>query len=149
MTHVCIFIILSPFDSEQSDLIHRIYADPLLEKLPLMKDLLKCFITQELMRWDIINQLYGSSLKSLKIFDQTTEAGLKRYKTLRHRIVEHVKRILKTLEYPCYCKVLLSNHNEEIDNFVRPRIIRKFLSHLGIRRIPICFSSQQNDFCKN
>jgi 26S proteasome regulatory subunit N5 len=104
---------MSPFDNEQSDLIHRVYMDPALEKLPMMKDLLKLFTTAELMRWTKIEEIYGPTLKALNIFDPKTETGQKRYKTLHQRIVEHV--LASNLEHPSYQQILLKDHNEETD----------------------------------
>jgi 26S proteasome regulatory subunit N5 len=90
LAHIVVFIILSPFDNEQSDLIHRIKADGALDKIPMLRDMLKLFTTKELMRWVKIDEIYGPTLKSMSIFDLKTEAGQKRYKTLHERIVEHV-----------------------------------------------------------
>jgi 26S proteasome regulatory subunit N5 len=35
--HIVMFVILSPHDNEQSDLLHRTFADPNLNKVPLLK----------------------------------------------------------------------------------------------------------------
>ena len=43
------------------------------------------------MRWTKINEIYGAALKATSVFDPKTEAGIKRYKVLHQRIVEHVK----------------------------------------------------------
>ena len=37
LKNVVFFVILSPFDNEQWDLIHRIYEDPNLAKIPILK----------------------------------------------------------------------------------------------------------------
>jgi 26S proteasome regulatory subunit N5 len=37
LLNIVIFVILAPHDNEQSDLLHRINNEPLLEKLPLAK----------------------------------------------------------------------------------------------------------------
>ena len=41
MKHVALYIILSPYDNEQSDLIHRILQDKVLNEIPIYKALLK------------------------------------------------------------------------------------------------------------
>ena len=114
LLHVMMFIILSPYDSEQSDLINRINLDVSQEDHvnPQINELLKCFITPELMRWTKINEIYGPMLKSSAIFNPATEQGSKRYKNLHERIVEHVKELV-ILEYSCYQQVLFQNHDEE------------------------------------
>ena len=43
---VCLFIVLSPFDNEQSDLIHHILKEKCLEEIPKYKSLLEQFINQ-------------------------------------------------------------------------------------------------------
>eukprot|EP01112_Ceratiomyxa_fruticulosa_P021673 TRINITY_DN7706_c0_g6_i1.p1 TRINITY_DN7706_c0_g6~~TRINITY_DN7706_c0_g6_i1.p1 ORF type:complete len:425 (+),score=93.96 TRINITY_DN7706_c0_g6_i1:170-1444(+) len=59
---IVLFIILSPFNPEQADLLRRIYEDKNLQELPMYKDLLKWFITQELVRWPKLNELYHGEL---------------------------------------------------------------------------------------
>ncbi|KAJ3207864.1 26S proteasome non-ATPase regulatory subunit 12 [Entophlyctis luteolus] len=93
LQNVVFFIILSPYDNEQSDLIHRIYEDSNLEKTPLLKDLVKCFITNELMRWPKIEEIYGPTLKATNVFDKS-EAGQKRLKALHERVIEHNVRVI-------------------------------------------------------
>uniref|UniRef100_A0A8I3W963 PSMD12/CSN4-like N-terminal domain-containing protein n=1 Tax=Callithrix jacchus TaxID=9483 RepID=A0A8I3W963_CALJA len=62
---VVLYVILAPFDNEQSDLVHRISGDKKLEEIPKYKDLLKLFTTMELMHWSTlhcINFQYGPPL---------------------------------------------------------------------------------------
>ncbi|KAJ2993834.1 26S proteasome non-ATPase regulatory subunit 12 [Globomyces sp. JEL0801] len=88
LTNSVLFITLAPFDNEQSDLIHRINQDPQLAKLPLIKNFLKCFITNELMRWSKIDELYGATLKATNVFPVAQEEGKKRYEVLHKREAE-------------------------------------------------------------
>jgi 26S proteasome regulatory subunit N5 len=37
LKNVILFIVLSPYDNEQSDLLHRIYSDPNVSKIQLYK----------------------------------------------------------------------------------------------------------------
>ena len=46
-----LYCILSPYDNEQSDLIHRIKDDKNLEELPVYQQLVKLFTTPELINW--------------------------------------------------------------------------------------------------
>ncbi|KAI8924944.1 hypothetical protein BC831DRAFT_463209 [Entophlyctis helioformis] len=94
LKHVVLFIALSPFDNEQSDLIHRINEDANLSKIVLFKEFLKCFITSELMRWPKVEEIYGPALKASSVFDPATEGGQKRYKTLHKRVIEHNIRVI-------------------------------------------------------
>lgn len=53
-------------------------------------NLVKCFITRELMRWPSIQGIYGSTLRATTVFGQDSEGGEKRWEDLHTRVVEHV-----------------------------------------------------------
>uniref|UniRef100_A0A669E7C9 26S proteasome non-ATPase regulatory subunit 12 n=1 Tax=Oreochromis niloticus TaxID=8128 RepID=A0A669E7C9_ORENI len=97
---VVLYVILSPYDNEQSDLVHRISGDKKLEEIPKYKDLLKQFTTMELMRWASLVEDYGKELRegspnspATDVFSYTEE-GEKRWKDLKNRVVEHNIRIM-------------------------------------------------------
>lgn len=94
LENVVLYVILAPYDNEQSDLIHRIYEDANLAKIAMYRDLAKNFITPDLVRWPKIEEIYGSTLKSTAIFNLKDEAGAKRYKELHKRVVEHNLRVI-------------------------------------------------------
>ena len=48
MRNVSLYILLSPFDNEQSDLIQRILKEKTLEEIPVYKSLLEQFVNMEL-----------------------------------------------------------------------------------------------------
>lgn len=84
-----LYVILAPYDNEQSDLVHRISKDKKLEEIPkykydnpeniefirsihlmrrgfrffICRDLLKQFTTMELMRWTSLVDDYGKELR--------------------------------------------------------------------------------------
>ncbi|XP_020856561.1 26S proteasome non-ATPase regulatory subunit 12 isoform X2 [Phascolarctos cinereus] len=97
---VVLYVILSPFDNEQSDLVHRISSDKKLEEIPKYKDLLKLFTTMELMRWTTLVEDYGKELREGSLESPATdvfgytEEGEKRWKDLKNRVVEHNIRIM-------------------------------------------------------
>lgn len=94
LEHIVFFIILSPYDNEQSDLIHRIATDTRLSKLTIHQDLIKCFTANELMRWPKVEQIYGPPLQKTDIFDINTSEGRTRWDDLRKRVVEHNLRVI-------------------------------------------------------
>ena len=94
LSNVVYFIILSPYDNEQSDLLHRIAADPRLLELPMHQELVKCFTNVELMRWPRIEEIYGKHLRSTPVFNK--EKGEKRYEALKNRVIEHNIRVVAT-----------------------------------------------------
>ena len=51
-----IYLILSPYDNEQSDLVARVSEEPRLADVPLFKALLKNFTTQEIMLWSKVRK---------------------------------------------------------------------------------------------
>ncbi|KNZ60315.1 hypothetical protein VP01_1571g2 [Puccinia sorghi] len=100
------FVILAPYDNEQSDLLHRIAKEEdELKKIEAVYDLVKCFTTPELMRWPGIQELYGPSLRKSKVFgpqgilglegdieedvEEGTNPGESRWQELHKRVVEH------------------------------------------------------------
>jgi 26S proteasome regulatory subunit N5 len=88
-----LYVILSPFDNEQSDLLHRLYQDPKLAHLPQYQEIVKCFVTSELMRWSEIETTFGQLLNATTAFDKS-EQGQKRLKELHSRVVEHNIRVI-------------------------------------------------------
>lgn len=98
--YVSLYIILSPYDNEQSDLIHRILLDKSLEDIPQYKALLEQFTTWELINQEKLCELYEKDLRKggpnnlpTDVFDES-EQGAKRWEDLRSRVVEHNIRIM-------------------------------------------------------
>jgi len=94
LQNVVLFIVLSPYDNEQSDLLHRIYEGKKLTETPLHYELAKCFVTNELMRWPKIEEIYGTALKQTSVFDPKDEAGRHRWSELHKRVIEHNIRVI-------------------------------------------------------
>ncbi|KAK3822404.1 MAG: PCI domain-containing protein [Linnemannia elongata] len=89
-----LFVVLAPFDNEQSDLIQRVYIEADEVDTPVYRDLLKCFITTELMRWAMIEQIFGPTLGQNTALATGDEAARKRLKELHNRVVEHNIRVI-------------------------------------------------------
>jgi len=100
LKNIVLYIVLSPYDNEQSDLIHRIKSEKSLEELPQYKELLKMFITTELISWNHLCQSYEALMRAGTAECPATEAlsrdeaGEKRWKDLKNRVVEHNIRIM-------------------------------------------------------
>eukprot|EP00088_Acartia_fossae_P060399 TRINITY_DN7231_c0_g1_i1.p1 TRINITY_DN7231_c0_g1~~TRINITY_DN7231_c0_g1_i1.p1 ORF type:complete len:486 (-),score=172.02 TRINITY_DN7231_c0_g1_i1:118-1575(-) len=100
MKNVVIFIILSKYDNEQSDLIHRINKEKIMQDLPRYKSMLERFITSELINQSAFCQQFEKELRDGVEGSQPTgtfsrdEAGETRWKDLLTRIVEHNIRIM-------------------------------------------------------
>ncbi|KJE98065.1 proteasome 26S non-ATPase subunit 12, variant [Capsaspora owczarzaki ATCC 30864] len=88
-----LYLILAPFDNEQSDLLHRTQADKRLKQLPQLESLLKLFTTAELINWVDLEATYGAELRNGDVF-AATEAGAQRWEDLKKRVIEHNIRVI-------------------------------------------------------
>ncbi|KAI0080349.1 26S proteasome non-ATPase regulatory subunit 12 [Panus rudis PR-1116 ss-1] len=89
LEHIVYYIVLAPHDNEQSDMLHRLFIDPVLTKLELHYALVKCFTTPELMRWPGIEAIYGPHLRKTSVFSSD-----KLWEDLHTRVIEHNIRIV-------------------------------------------------------
>jgi len=63
--------------------------------LTCFSNLVKCFVTTELMRWPGIVSIYGEFLRKTPVFSSE-----KRWEDLHTRVIEHVRSSLKiTVDY--------------------------------------------------
>lgn len=99
LQRVIYFVILAPYDNEQSDLLHRIHQDTRNKQVELDAQLLKLFTLGELMRWPEVASRFGPHLCSTDVFDaepgQSEDAKAhQRWKDLRKRVIEHNIRVV-------------------------------------------------------
>lgn len=133
---VALFIVLSPFDNEQSDLIHHILKEKHLKEIPKYKSLLEQFINQELIDQKKLVQLYGPELKQgskdsppTTVFNDKSEEGRKRWDDLKNRVVEHNIRIMAKY----YTKVTLKRMSELLD--LKVEETEDFLSKMVVDKL--------------
>jgi len=100
MRNAVLFIVLAKYDNEQSDLIHRIKAEKVLQDLTKYKEVLDKFTTFELINQDAFCQQFEQELRAgsegspaTEVFNKSEE-GEARWKDLLTRIVEHNIRIM-------------------------------------------------------
>lgn len=99
LQRVIYFILLAPYDNEQSDLLHRIAQDSRISiSCPTEGELLKRFTVPELMRWPAIESNFGSQLTSTDIFSATESSqdpkAHQRWLDFRKRVIEHNVRVI-------------------------------------------------------
>nr|CAG4650919.1 EOG090X04UV [Simocephalus serrulatus]SVE94193.1 EOG090X04UV [Simocephalus serrulatus] len=101
MQHAILYLLLSPFDNEQSDLTHRFLQEKVVDEIPKYKELLQLFIAAELIHWATLCQQYQQVLRTgdastpaTDVFSIGTEQGEKRWKALKTRVVEYNIRIM-------------------------------------------------------
>jgi len=137
MKCVVLYLVLAPYDNEQSDLIHRIKDDKSkeLEDMPKYSELLTLFTTNELIIWrDLVTQ-FESELRNQppastagQIFTVKTEEGAKRWKDLKVRCVEHNIRVMALY----YTRVHMSRMSQLLD--LTEAETEEFLSNLVVNK---------------
>jgi len=99
LQRVIYFVLLAPYDNEQSDLLHRIAQDSRIsESCPTEGELIKRFTISELMRWPAIEQNFGTQLCSTDIFsnkeNKSDPKAHQRWLDFRKRVIEHNVRVI-------------------------------------------------------
>ncbi|KAF8419648.1 PCI domain-containing protein [Tirmania nivea] len=128
LERIVYYIILAPYDNEQSDLLHRIYQDPRLLTIPHHKSFLKCFTINELMRWPLIADAYGPELRSTDVFAVGGLKSEQRWADLRKRVIEHNVRIVAkyyTRIKMDRLKVLLDLDEDETESYLSQMVTQK------------------------
>jgi 26S proteasome regulatory subunit N5 len=126
------FVLLAPYDNEQSDILHHVNQDSRNSKLPKDAALLKQFTIPELMRWPIIEEQYGPHLCSTDVFSKTADPGDSkahtRYEALRHRVIEHNVRVVAKyytrITFPRLTE-LLDLSDDETEKYISDLVTKK------------------------
>ena len=89
LKHMAVYVILSPYDNEQSDAIHHILKEKALDKIQIYKNLLEQFTNLELIEQATFSADYENCLRknvegsnATGVFEYT-EAGQKRWDDLK------------------------------------------------------------------
>lgn len=97
LQRIIYYVILAPYDNEQSDLLHRVQADTRNTQIPTEAALLKLFTVPELMRWPEVSKHFGPHLCSTDVFAESPSGDAKaheRWEDLRKRVIEHNVRVV-------------------------------------------------------
>jgi 26S proteasome regulatory subunit N5 len=90
-----IFVVLASFSNDQSDLMNILYREKKLEHIPLYREFLHFFLTKELLRWPVVEKVFGDELRSIvHLFGNEDQASKLRWKHLNERVIEHNVRII-------------------------------------------------------
>lgn len=109
LKHCIVFIVLAPYGNEQNDLINRLSVseEKKLQQLPLLKDLVKRFLTMEILAWEDVQAKFLPDLLLLEPFQAT---GTERLVADLHRAVnEHNLRTIAKYYSKICAFHLLSN----------------------------------------
>lgn len=85
-----IYLTLSPFDHDVSEMLERFKKDPKIEQLPGFKAVLEAFTTPELIPWPIASE--GDYKEHEEFCDVKTQEEM--WKELHKRVVQHNIRVL-------------------------------------------------------
>src|SRR6202000_470439 len=99
LQRVIYFVLLAPYDNEQSDLLHRISQDSRIQtSCPTEAQLLKLFTAPELMRWPSIESNFRAHLTQTDIFSAQSNPkdpkAHQRWLDFRKRVIEHNVRVI-------------------------------------------------------
>ena len=129
-----LYVILAPFDNEQSDLLYRIKEDKALEEIVKYKEILDVFTTAELIQWKDLCQNYENELRvgttaevATDVFSKTDD-GNKRWADLKIRAVEHNIRVMAKY----YTRISLKRMSELLD--LTEGEAEEFLSNLVVNK---------------
>ncbi len=95
LSNMVVFVVLSPFDNHQSDLMNRIWVDRKLEETPLQlfREFMKPFVKGEIIHWPQFNTQYKETI-FLKHRAFHFGNDFERWNELHDRVVEHNIRII-------------------------------------------------------
>lgn len=82
-----LYLVLSPYDNEQSEQMHMLSAEKMLQELPMYKQLLTLFITKELFHFADVRDGLAKELASIPQLPEEEQAHM--LKTMHARITEH------------------------------------------------------------
>ena len=126
------FIILAPYDNEQSDLLHRIYRDTRIQQISTDAAILKLFTVPELMRWPSVSENYGPHLCSHDVFsaeaDKSDPKAHQRWLDFRKRVIEHNVRVIAKYYTRIHFKrltQLLDLSEEETEKYISDLVVSK------------------------
>ncbi|KAL3419943.1 26s proteasome non-atpase regulatory subunit 12 [Phlyctema vagabunda] len=114
LQRIIYYVILAPYDNEQSDLLHRIHKDTRNSQVSLDAQLLKLFTVPELMRWPEVAKIFGPHLCNTDVFDAQPGADKKankRWEDLRKRVIEHNVRVVAKY----YTRIQMSRLTQLLD----------------------------------
>ncbi|KAI6136474.1 hypothetical protein F5141DRAFT_1185436 [Pisolithus sp. B1] len=123
LEHIIYYVVLAPHDNEQSDMLYHLFVNPALEKLELHYNLVKSFVTRELMRWPGIEALYGPFLRMTPVFSVA-----KQWEDLHTRVIEHNIRVVAHY----YTRITLSRLTTLLD--LTPQQTEETLARLVVSK---------------
>ncbi|XP_067615076.1 26S proteasome non-ATPase regulatory subunit 12 isoform X1 [Eurosta solidaginis] len=89
-----LYCVLAPYDNEKSDMMAHLSKNKKLEEIPAYSEILRLFMSKELINFDTFNVDFGSVLAENEMFLESTKHGRKCIAELKDRLIEHNIRII-------------------------------------------------------
>ncbi|XP_054743157.1 26S proteasome non-ATPase regulatory subunit 12 [Anastrepha obliqua] len=89
-----LYCVLAPYDNEQSDMMAHLSKNKKLEGIPAYREILRLFMSKELISFDTFNADFGTVLAENDMFKESTKHGRKCIAELKDRLIEHNIRII-------------------------------------------------------
>eukprot|EP01125_Pyxidicula_operculata_P002142 TRINITY_DN12080_c0_g1_i1.p1 TRINITY_DN12080_c0_g1~~TRINITY_DN12080_c0_g1_i1.p1 ORF type:complete len:446 (-),score=123.86 TRINITY_DN12080_c0_g1_i1:9-1346(-) len=93
LKYIVLYVVLAEHNNEQSDFSHRLSLDVNLTKVPVYKDLLTKFLTNEVMNLNQLKSTYQPVLELLAPF-KNGEENQRLWKDFSLRVIEHNLRVV-------------------------------------------------------
>ncbi|XP_037949394.1 26S proteasome non-ATPase regulatory subunit 12 [Teleopsis dalmanni] len=94
LTCAVLYCVLAPYDNEQFDMMNHLSQNKKLEDIPVYKEILRLFMSKELINFDTFNADFGKVLAENEMFQDNTKHGRKCVTELKDRLMEHNIRII-------------------------------------------------------
>jgi len=94
LTAYCIYLVLSPYDNEHDDMLHRLYTleAKKLDKVPVYKNLVNIFMKKAIVNWPLADE---AELKRHSVFQESPHEGAdERWQLLKKRVVQHNIKVI-------------------------------------------------------
>lgn len=113
------YIVLAPYSNEQSDLINKIALEKNMNSIPSFKEVIKTFLTKEIISWKDFQSSIKADFSSLQPFSNPSHTSIpgvtsaidKLWADLRDRTTEHNIRVIASY----YSQLSLSRLAELLD----------------------------------
>jgi len=92
LTKAVQFLALSPFDSEVSDVLHRLKEEKKIAEMPSCEQVLTALTTDEIMSWPF--KVFEEEWKGDSDFDVKASGSKDRWEDLHKRVVQHNIRVI-------------------------------------------------------
>jgi 26S proteasome regulatory subunit N5 len=127
LTNICLYLILSPWDNLSSDLMNRIFLDKKLDGLKAYKQLIKIFVSAELINPVTFDVAFKQLLNEHSVFKSDSS----RWQELHNRIIENNIRVVSQY-YTCIhskrLATLLHLDDATTEEFVSKMVQKKTIS---------------------